>query len=381
MAPRQGADDHALVSGARLPLSRLSAHLVPMKADPCLLSVATAVPEHRLPQTEMRAFASRLFPRRAPEKLAPLLPAFEAAGVETRWIAVPMAWLAEPHGWPERSRLYRRHAVALLRRAAEEALAGAGLAAGEIDALVVASTTGIAVPSLDALLMEELPFRRDLLRLPLFGFGCGGGVLGLARAADLARALPGRRVLFLVVELCSLTFRVQDPTKSNVIAAALFGDGAAGLVLGPPPVDGGSTATRVAASGEHTWAGSLSIMGWRVENDGLGVLFSRHIPRFVETEMAPALQAFLAAQGLTIADIDAFALHPGGAKVLTAYEQSLGLGPDDLAAARAVLRDFGNMSSATALFVLQRLWQQPFRRCLLLAPGPGFTVGFQLLER
>ena len=348
-----------------------------MPPDPALLAVATAVPAHRLPQGEMRAFADRLFPRRPREKLEPLLPAFEAAGVETRWIAVPMEWLAEPHGWPERTRLYRRHAVALLKEAAGKALAGAGLAPQEIDALAVVSTTGIAVPSLDALLMEELPFRRDVVRLPLFGYGCAGGVLGLARAADLARALPGRRVLFLAVELCSLTYRVQDPTKSNVSAAALFGDGAAGAVLGP----GEGSLPRIAAGGERTWEGSLAIMGWRVERDGLGVLFSRHIPRFVERELAPALRAFLAERGLAVADIDAFALHPGGAKVLAAYQEALGLEAEALAPARAVLRDYGNMSSVTVLFVLERLWRRPFRRCLMLAPGPGFTVGFQLLER
>lgn len=357
-----------------------------MNQTPCLLSLATALPEHRLPQGDMRAFAERLFPRRPRAKLEPLLPAFDSAGVETRWIAVPMAWLAEPHGWPERTRLYRRHAVALLKEAAGKALAGAGLEAGDIDALVVASTTGIAVPSLDALLMEEMPFRRDVIRLPLFGFGCAGGVLGLSRAADIARARPGSRILFLAVELCSLTYRVQDPTKANVIAAALFGDGAAGLVLGPHPGgdEGGREGTsppRLGASAERTWEGSLAVMGWRVEHDGLGVLFSRHIPRFVETELAPALEAFLAERGLRLEEIDAFALHPGGAKVLAAYESALGLPGKVLAPARAVLRDYGNMSSATVLFVLERLLREPFRRCLMLAPGPGFTLGFQLLER
>lgn len=338
-----------------------------------ILGLATAVPEHPLAQQDMINFAPRLFPRRPAEKLAPLLPAFAAAGVAMRQICVPMRWLAEPHGWPERTRLYRRHAVALLKRVAAAALAAAGLAAGDIDALAVASTTGIATPSLDALLMEEMPFRRDVARLPLFGFGCAGGVIGLARAAQLAAAAG--RTLFLVVELCSLTFRVGDPTKSNVIAAAHFGDGAAGLVLGE------GTGPRIVASGEWTWPNSLAVMGWRVEADGFGVLFSRHIPRFVERDLPPVLLRFLAERGLGIRDIDAFAFHPGGAKVLAAYEEAFALAPEALAPARQVLRDHGNMSAATALFVLERLWREPFRRCLLLAPGPGFSVGFVLLER
>ena len=345
-----------------------------MVASPSLLSLATASPEHPLPQRAMRDFAPRLFPNRPAEKLEPLLSSFDTAGIETRQICVPMEWLSEPHSWPERTRLYRRHAVALLKRAAQDALAEAGLGAEDIDALAVASTTGIATPSLDALLMEELPFRRDVTRLPLFGFGCAGGVLGLARAAGLARAMPGARVLFLVVELCSLTFRVGDPGKSNVIAAALFGDGAAGVVLGE------GRGPRVTATGEWTWPNSLAVMGWRVERDSFGVLFSRHIPGIVEHDLPPALDAFLAKHGLALADFDAFALHPGGAKVLAAYQAALRLDEAQLAPARRVLREHGNMSSATALFVLRELWQRRFRRCLLLAPGPGFSVGFVVLE-
>jgi alkylresorcinol/alkylpyrone synthase len=344
-------------------------------AAPSLLSLATASPGHPLPQQAMRDFTPRLFPNRPAEKLQPLLSSFDTAGIEMRQICVPMEWLAEPHGWPERTRLYRRHAVALLKEVAERALAQAGLSAEDIDALVVASTTGIATPSLDALLMEELPFRRDVTRLPLFGFGCAGGALGLARAAAMARAMPGSRVLFLVVELCSLTFRVGDPTKSNVIAAALFGDGAAGAVLGA------GEGPRVVATGEWTWPDSLAVMGWRVERDSFGVLFSRHIPGIVERDLPPALDRFLDRHGLRLADFDAFALHPGGAKVLAAYETALGLSAGQTAPARQVLRQHGNMSSATALFVLHRLWEQPFERCLLLAPGPGFSVGFVVLER
>jgi alkylresorcinol/alkylpyrone synthase len=346
-----------------------------MVAAPRILSLATAVPEHPLPQQAMRAFAPQLFPNRPPEKLEPLLSSFDAAGIVTRQICVPMEWLAQPHSWPERTRLYRRHAVALIREAAEKALDQAGLAPEQIDVLVVASTTGIATPSLDALLMEELPFRRDITRLPLFGFGCAGGALGLARAAQMARAMPGSRVLFLVVELCSLTFRVGDPTKSNVIAAALFGDGAAGMVLGPG--DG----PEVTATGEWTWPDSLAVMGWRVERDSFGVLFSRHIPGIIENDLPPVLGRFLAQHALTIADFDAFALHPGGTKVLAAYEKAFGLSPECLAPARRVIREHGNMSSATALFVLRELWNEPFRRCLLMAPGPGFSVGFVVLER
>lgn len=351
--------------------------MAPMQVDPTILALATAVPEHILPQDEMTAFAPRLFPRRPAASLEALLPAYANAGIRQRYIAVPMEWLAEPHGWPERSRLYRRHAVALLKQAAEQALEEAELAPEEIDALVVVSSTGVATPSLDALLLEAMPFRRDVIRLPVFGLGCAGGALGLARAADLARARPGSRVLLLVVELCSLTFRHGDPTKSNVIAAALFGDGAAAAILRADPEEGGA---EVAASTEWTFPRSLPVMGWRMEDDGFGVLFSRSIPQLVEREIPARAQAFLAGQNLRIADVDAFALHPGGTKVLEAYSRGLGLAESALAPARSVLQDFGNMSSATLLFVLRRLLDRGFRRCLALALGPGFTCAQVLLR-
>ncbi len=349
-----------------------------MQFDPTILALATAVPAHVLPQDEMTAFAPKLFPRRSRESLEALLPAYANAGIEQRYICVPLEWLAEPHGWAERSRLYRRHAVALLKQAAERALDEAAMNPEEVDALVVVSSTGVATPSLDALLLEEMPFRRDVIRLPIFGLGCAGGALGLARAADMARAYPGRRVLLLVVELCSLTFRNGDPTKSNVIAAALFGDGAAAVLLRADPDE--PAGAEVTASTEWTFPRSLSVMGWRMEADGFGVLFSRNIPRLVEREIPALTQRFLAGQNLRLADVDAFALHPGGAKVLEAYSTGLGLDEAALAPARGVLAKYGNMSSATLLFVLRRQLDRGFRRCLALALGPGFTCAQVLLR-
>jgi alkylresorcinol/alkylpyrone synthase len=241
------------------------------------------------------------------------------------------------------------------------------------------STTGIATPSLDALLLDRLPFRRDVARLPIFGLGCAGGVLGLARAAQLARAAPGMRVLFLVVDLCALTFRKIDQSKSNVVAAALFGDGAAAALVGPG-LNGDAGEPVIAASGEYTWPDSLGVMGWHVEDDGLGVLFSRDIPTLVRGQFRPALDQFLAKQGQTIADIDAFVCHPGGAKVVTAFEEALELPQGELWPAREVLRDYGNMSAPTVLFVLERMLPARAGRYLMSALGPGFTAAFLTLE-
>jgi alkylresorcinol/alkylpyrone synthase len=236
--------------------------------------------------------------------------------------------------------------------------------------------------------MERLPFRRDVARLPIFGLGCAGGVLGLSRTATLAQGLarPGRgsRVLCLVVELCALTFRTNDRSKSNVIAAALFGDGAAAVLLEAPAAGSAaapSSVLKFGAQGEYTWPNSLDVMGWEVENDGLGVLFSRDIPALIRERMGPAVDSFLARHGLDRGDIDGYVCHPGGAKVIGALEEVFGLPQGGLPEARSVLRDFGNMSAVTVLFVLERMRRAGMRgRYLMTALGPGFTAGFQILE-
>src|SRR5438105_4227626 len=201
------------------------------------------------------------------------------------------------------------------------------------------------------------------------------------RAADLAAAMPDKAVLCLVVELCTLSFRRDDLAKSNIVATALFGDGAAAALL---RCDG--TGPAVIAAGEHTWPQSLDIMSWDVAEDGLKAIFSRDIPRLINAELDPVAREFLGRHGLGVADIDRFVCHPGGPKVLDAFEQVFGLPDGALADARGVLRDYGNMSAASVLFVLDRMLAQTqadgevWDRALMTALGPGFTAGFALLS-
>lgn len=339
-----------------------------------LLAASCAVPPFAITQSEVEAFGRRFFSRRA-AAFERLSGAYANAGIEKRYSCVPIDWYETRHGWKDWNKLYIENALDLIQRAALEAIDSAGLSADQIDGIVTVSTTGIAVPSLDARLMERIPFRRNVQRLPIFGLGCAGGVLGLARTAAMALAQPGTRWLLLVVELCGLTFRGEDLSKSNIIATALFGDGAAAAIVQTGPA--GHT---VSAWGEHCWRDSLDVMGWRVEEDGLGVQFSRDIPHLVQTDFRVALDGFLWEQGLATVDIDHFLFHPGGAKVLTALEEALGLTSQDLADTRAVLREYGNMSAATVLFVLKRAIDRGHRgRCLLGALGPGFTAGFALI--
>jgi len=345
-----------------------------MTPRPRLLGLATAVPPYRLDQSDVIARAERLFDRDASE-IDRMMGVYDNAGIESRYSCVPLEWYEQPHGWQEKNRLFLTHAVDLLESAARRVLDETGLGVADIDGIVAVSTTGIATPSLDALVMERMGLRRDAWRLPVFGLGCAGGVLGLARAAALAQAAPRQRILYLVVELCTLTFRRSDQSKSNIIATALFGDGAAAAVIG---CEGGGP--ELAAWGEHCWPRSLDVMGWQVADDGLRVIFSRNIPALVRSDLRTAAEAFLARHGLRLADITAFLCHPGGAKVIAALEEAFGLTPGTMREGREVLRAFGNMSAATIMFVLQRALGAVAGRKLLSALGPGFTAGFLVLE-
>jgi len=336
--------------------------------QPRLLALKSAVPPFVLNQSDVAARAAALFEGK--RDLTRLMPVFENTGIARRYSCVPIDWYDKPHGWTDRNSLYIENAVALFADLTERLLAEAKLERSDIDAIVVSSTTGIATPSLDALVIEKLHLNRNIRRLPIFGLGCAGGVVGLARAAEMAKAHPGSRVLFLVVELCALTFRKDDTSKSNIVATALFGDGAAGAILstdGDGPVIG--------ADGEYTWPDSLGIMGWDVQEDGLKAIFSQSIPGLVAADFKPILRDYLAANDKKLSDFDGFACHPGGAKVLDALEDALGIARGALVESRGVLRDFGNMSAVTALFVLERMdWRS--RRTLMTALGPGFTAVF-----
>lgn len=345
-----------------------------MPATPRLNALTTTVPPYPVDQRDAARRAALLFEGH-PEVLR-LLSVFDNTGIETRYSCVPIEWYTQPHGWKERTQLYLNNAVDLLETAANDCLAQAGLDRADIDAIVVASTTGIATPSLDALLIERMGLRRDIERLPIFGFGCAGGVLGLARAADLARARPGSRVLFLVVELCALTFRKDDISKSNIVAAALFGDGAAGAII-----SSSGHGPALGASGSHTWPNSLDIMGWEVEEDGLKARFAQSIPSLVASDFRDIASGFLKKNDISRDSIEAFACHPGGAKVLDALEDALLLPRGGLEDSRAILRDYGNMSAVTALFVLHRMRARGLTgRTLMSALGPGFSAAFLMLE-
>lgn len=334
-----------------------------------LLSVAHAVPPHRMMQSDAAAAARKVFAHRyaAFERMAPV---FNTAGIRSRYTIQPIDWYLGELGWPERNAAYLAGAQNLFVAAASAALAQAGIAAANVDTIVTVSSTGIATPSLEARVAGRMGFRSDVERVPVFGLGCAGGVSGLAIASRLARARPGATVLLVAIEICTAAFRMDQLTSANMVATALFGDGAAAVVVRSG--DGGLA--RIEGAGEHLWPDSLDIMGWKVDPTGLGVIFDRAIPPFAEEKVGAAVDGILERIGVDRAAVDRFACHPGGAKVITALEATLRLGQGALDHERAVLEEYGNMSAPTVMFVLERLARQGLpRRTVLTALGPGFT--------
>ena len=336
-----------------------------------ILSVATANPAYTLSQTEATKRARELYPH-----LKPLWPLYDNTGIELRYNCQPLEWYLKPHSWEERTAVFQEHALDLLAEVTRKATAAAGVDLGAIDILVTNTITGLAIPSLDAKLFNRLDFAPTVERLPIFGLGCGGGVAGLARATRLAHATADAHVLFLTVDLCSLCLRVNDPSAAMFVSAALFGDGAAGVLL-RNTAGGLSGSPRILAVGEWCWRQTEHIMGWDIKDDGFGVVLSPELPLLMRKALAPALHDFLDRNGFRLSDFNGFLFHPGGRKLIETMQDVLGLEREQFAHSWDVLRDYGNMSSATALFVLDRALKAGARGPHLLAAfGPGFSAYF-----
>ena len=339
-----------------------------------LLALATALPPNTLEQPAVADFARRIYAKSF-ARYPKLADVFVNAGIERRYSVRPIEWFDVPHDWTERTHAYLDGASALFVQAAKAALDRAGVSARDVDVIVTVSSTGIATPSLEARVGAEMGFKESATRVPVFGLGCAGGVSGLSIGARLARAEPGEVVLVVVVELCTLAFRSDRSAKADVISSALFGDGAAAVVLRAERDEAG---LRIGAAAEHTWPGTLDIMGWTIDPAGFGVVLSRSLLRFVEQRLAAPTRRFVKEARL---QAPRFICHPGGAKVLDAVEAALELQTGTLRDEREVLRGHGNMSAPSVLFVLDRALKRGLRgSAVLTALGPGFTASFLALE-
>ena len=339
-----------------------------------LNAIATAVPEFQISQPEVLDRMSALADGGIPRRLHSI---YENAGIETRHIVQNIDAYMSGQDWTTRNEIYLEESEKLLARVTRNALEQCGLGADDIDAIVCVSTTGIATPSVPSQMITGMGFRKDVLVIPLFGYGCAGGVMGLQIARDMVEADHKRTILLLTVELCSLAFRIGDFSKKGIVSTALFADGASGCMVsasGEGPVLGAFT--------QITWPGTREMMGWDIDEQGLGLVLARDIPSFVLREFSPVIDDFLNANNISQRELGEPACHPGGRKVIESLESHFSHLPGGLPATREILSEYGNMSAPTVHFVMQKLLQEEGSGPLLLtALGPGFTGALGLLER
>lgn len=343
-------------------------------------AVGTALPPYAYDQEALCAALGTLWPGKAPD-LARLETLHRSSCVARRATALPVEELARLRTFGEANDAWIRVGLDLGEEAVRTALDGAGLTPRDVDQLVFVSVTGIANPSLDARLANRLGLRADVKRIPIFGLGCVGGAAGLARNADYLRAFPGHVALLLSVELCSLTWQHHDHSTANLISAALFADGAAAVVAVGAERD--AVGPRIVATRSVQYPDTEHVMGWHIGEHGFRVVLTPEVPEVAERALPPVVDAFLAEHGLTRADMGVWVAHPGGPRVLEAMQRGLGLPEGAFARSWESLRDVGNLSSASVLFVLAATLADPpppGTWGLLVAMGPGFCSELVLLR-
>lgn len=345
--------------------------------------VGTALPPHLLTQ-EAAALAVARSLNLSATRVAAVHNLFERSEVDTRYCVLDPSALEERRSLSETMKLYRAHAEQLSLRAARSCLESAQVDPHQIDLVITCSCTGMLLPSLSVLIAKELGLRTDVRRMPITEAGCAGGAYALARAHDYVRGFPRARVLVIAVELPSLTLQTADQSSSNVIACALFGDGAAAALVEGAQLESDAARPRLRIMDTHTevFPNSLGDLGFDLREGGLHIVLSRWVPEIISTHAFETIARFLHKSGLSISDLSYFVLHPGGRRVLDALSASLQLTEESTKISREVLRRYGNQSSVSVLFVLDRTLKQGSVEGfgLLAAFGPGITMELCLLH-
>jgi alkylresorcinol/alkylpyrone synthase len=358
---------------------------------PRIISTAEAVPSFSIEQDMVMEFAEKLFSESFKD-IKRLLTVFQNGQIEKRHFVKDLDWFEHDHSFEEKNNAYIEAAVQLGADAISNCLANEDfliheIPFEEIDAIFTVSSSGIATPSIEARIMNVMPSSQYTKRIPLWGLGCAGGASGLSRAYEYCLAYPDAKVLVLSIELCSLTFQRNDRSKSNLIGTSLFADGVACTLLcgeksGFETFSKKQATPRIIGTQSTTMPDSLDVMGWEIKNEGLFVVFSKDIPSIVENWLQPNVVRFLTSHGFNVGDVDHFIAHPGGKKVLDAYVSALELPANMTEVSLNVLREFGNMSSATILYVLRRFMETAKAGDLGLAAalGPGFSSELLLIR-
>ncbi|HLF26634.1 MAG TPA: 3-oxoacyl-[acyl-carrier-protein] synthase III C-terminal domain-containing protein [Anaerolineae bacterium] len=349
-----------------------------------IVATSTGFPPHYYTQEEMLAALRKVWADRHPN-IGRLERIHRNLLIQGRHLALPLEAYRTPTGFAANNTTWIESALNLGEAILGTLFERARIDAAEISQLTFTTVTGIAVPSIDARLMNRIPFARNLKRMPLFGLGCAGGAAGVARVADYLRGHPEEAAVLLSIELCSLTLQLDDLSIANIISSGLFGDGAAAvLMVGAAHPLARPGQPRVIDSRSVFFPKTEHVMGWDIRDSGFKMILSADVPELAQTSLHPAIETFLAEHRLSIHDIAHWIAHPGGPKVIEALETGLGLNGDAFRLSRESLACVGNVSSASVLLILDQVLAgsqpQPGAYGLMLALGPAFGAELVLLQ-
>jgi predicted naringenin-chalcone synthase len=305
---------------------------------------------------------------------------FEGAAVDKRYSIMDPSAVFVATSFEEKNNIYAREVVILGEQALKKSLAKANLKPTDIDYIITVSCTGIMIPSMDAYLINSLQMKQDIVRLPVTEMGCAAGVSGIIYAKNFLKANPNKRAAVIAVEAPTATFQLEDYSMTNIVSAAIFGDGASAVILSSYEEDKGP---EIIDEAMYHFYDATHMMGFNLVNSGLQMILDKEVPQKISTHFPEIVHPFLERNNLTIQDIDHLIFHPGGKKIVQTVEDLFGVLGKNIDDTKEVLRLYGNMSSATVLYVLERFMDKnPAKgeRGLMLSFGPGFSAQRILLE-
>lgn len=351
-----------------------------------ILSVGTSVPENKYSQnTLVSALSEKWAPGDAAQKKK-----FErianSTTVASRNLTLPLESYLAGMNFSEQSIAFKKEALKLAVLSTQRALDDAGLGPEDVDMIAFTTVTGISVPTIDALICNAMNFRPDVKRVPLFGLGCVAGAAGTSRLHDYLEGHKTGVAILISVELCSLTFQLNDPSPSNLIGSLLFGDGASTLVaIGDKhPLSKTTKAPKTIGIRSRFFKDSEHIMGWDFGSDGFRLVLDPNVAGIIKEHLREEISSFLNDYKLKLEDVNTWVSHPGGPKVLSAIEEALNLSNRELVLSWDQLRDYGNLSSSSVLFILKDTMEnrahKPGDVGVMIAMGPGFCAEEILLQ-
>ena len=305
---------------------------------------------------------------------------FEGAAVDKRYSIMNPEEVFIATSFEEKNAIYAREVVKLAEQSLKKSLLKANLQATDIDYIITVSCTGIMIPSMDAYLINSLEMKQDIVRLPVTEMGCAAGVSGIIYAKNFLKANPNKRAAVIAVEAPTATFQLDDYSMTNIVSAAIFGDGASAVILSSYEEEKGP---KIVDEAMYHFYDATQMMGFNLVNTGLQMILDKEVPKKISDHFPAIIHPFLERNNLTIKDVNHLIFHPGGKKIVQTVEDLFGVLDKNIDDTKEVLRLYGNMSSATVLYVLERFMDrnpEKGERGLMLSFGPGFSAQRILLE-